>query len=55
MEIDVVCGSEVDPRTALTLEHDGKAFYFCSEECLEAFEDDPEEFKELAESLDPRA
>jgi len=54
MQIDVVCGSEVDPRTALTIEHDAKQYSFCSEECLEAFQDDPEEFIEGSVSLEGR-
>jgi YHS domain-containing protein len=45
MEIDVVCGMEVDPTDApAQSEHDGKIFYFCSEDCLHEFEDDPETY-----------
>jgi YHS domain-containing protein len=41
MEIDVVCGMEVDPTDAPETEHDGKLYYFCSRDCLEEFQRDP--------------
>jgi Cu+-exporting ATPase len=42
MEIDVVCGMEVDPTDApAETEHDGKIYYFCSTDCLEEFAEDP--------------
>ena len=45
MEIDVVCGMEVDPTDAPgQSEHEGKVYYFCSEECLHEFEDDPDTY-----------
>jgi Cu+-exporting ATPase len=45
MEIDVVCGMEVDPTDApAETEYAGKIFYFCSSDCLAQFEDDPETF-----------
>ena len=44
MELDVVCGMEVDPSEAVTLEHDGRLYHFCSRECLEAFKDEPDVF-----------
>ena len=50
MQVDVVCGSEVEADKALTIEHDGRTYCFCSEECLEAFQDDPEEFTEEAQT-----
>ncbi len=37
MEVDPVCGMNVDPATALTIERDGHAFYFCSERCRDKF------------------
>ena len=55
MQIDVVCGGEVDPSTALCVEHEGKAYYFCSDECLEAFRESPEDFDELPPGLDSKA
>lgn len=45
MEIDPVCGMEVDPATAgWKAEHEGKTYYFCSKGCLEDFLEDPGSF-----------
>jgi YHS domain-containing protein len=45
MEIDVVCGVEVDPTCAPTeTAFEGRSFYFCSQHCLEQFESAPREF-----------
>ena len=45
MEIDPVCGMEVDPATAeWKTEHEGKTYYFCSKACLEDFVEDPGSF-----------
>jgi Cu+-exporting ATPase len=45
MEIDIVCGMEVDPTDApAQSEHGGKMYYFCSSDCLNQFEDDPDAF-----------
>ena len=45
MEIDVVCGMEVDPTSApAEMEHRGKIYYFCSTDCQQEFEDDPEAY-----------
>ena len=42
---DPVCGMEVDEKLAAAagrkLEYQGKAYYFCSDECKETFEKDP--------------
>ncbi len=39
---DPVCGMEVDAdKATLSSEHMGKSFYFCSENCKEAFEMNP--------------
>jgi Cu+-exporting ATPase len=45
MEIDPVCGMEVDPATA-TWRHElgGTTYYFCSKGCMEDFAEDPTEF-----------
>jgi Cu+-exporting ATPase len=37
MAIDPVCGMEVDERTALSAEHEGKTYYFCSPGCRDKF------------------
>ena len=52
MAIDPVCGMEVDEQSASgKSERDGKTYYFCSQECQEEFEDNPEVFlDDLAES-----
>jgi Cu+-exporting ATPase len=42
MEIDPVCGMEVDPATARwKTEHEGTTHYFCSEGCLQDFLEEP--------------
>jgi len=42
MEIDPVCGMEVDPATAeWRYEHRGTTYYFCSKGCKEDFAEDP--------------
>lgn len=42
MEIDPVCGMEVGPQSAAgSLEYEGVTYYFCSQECLEDFREDP--------------
>jgi len=42
---DPVCGMELEPDTAeYTVDYDGRTYYFCSADCLEAFEDSPEEY-----------
>ena len=35
---DPICGMTVDKATALHSEKDGKAFYFCSEQCQQKFQ-----------------
>ena len=45
MEIDPVCGMEVDPQGAAgSFEHKGATYYFCSQGCLEDFKEDPEHY-----------
>jgi P-type Cu+ transporter len=45
IEIDPVCGMEVDTETSqLSLEHDGRTYWFCSRGCLLDFQDDPERY-----------
>ena len=42
---DPVCGMSVDPaKAAGKVEHQGKAYYFCSKRCAERFAQDPEKF-----------
>ncbi len=37
MAIDPICGMEVDERTALSVEHEGKTYYFCNPSCRDKF------------------
>ncbi|MEK6917187.1 MAG: copper ion binding protein, partial [Nanoarchaeota archaeon] len=37
MEIDPICGMEVDPKKALKGEKEGKTYYFCSQHCKDKF------------------
>jgi uncharacterized membrane protein YraQ (UPF0718 family)/YHS domain-containing protein len=41
---DPVCGMTVDRAKAVTAEHGGHTFHFCSEHCRHAFETDPSEY-----------
>jgi len=50
MAKDVVCGMEVDPKTApARTEYEGQTYYFCAPGCKVAFDKDPEKY------LQPRA
>jgi YHS domain-containing protein len=45
MEIDPVCGMEVDPdEAAEQTEYQGRTYYFCCEQCLEKFQVDPNRY-----------
>lgn len=45
MEIDPVCGMEVDPKTAeASWEYGGETYYFCSAGCLADFREDPDAY-----------
>jgi Cu+-exporting ATPase len=45
MEIDPVCGMEVDPQSAAgSFDYRGTIYYFCSAGCLEDFKEDPESY-----------
>lgn len=37
MAIDPICGMEVDEEKALSVEHEGKKYYFCSPGCRDKF------------------
>jgi len=42
---DPVCGMEVDTKTSqLSLDHDGRTYWFCGKGCLLEFRDNPERF-----------
>ena len=54
MEIDPVCGMEVDPRSAAgSFEHQGTTYYFCSQGCLEDFKEGPEEYLSVSPASGP--
>ena len=44
MEIDLVCGMKVDPKTSLQSTYQGKVYYFCAPSCQRSFNKNPEEF-----------
>ncbi len=41
---DPVCGMKVDRAKALTTEHAGRSYYFCSQHCLHSFQAAPESY-----------
>ncbi|MEM1774254.1 MAG: YHS domain-containing protein [Acidilobaceae archaeon] len=44
MPIDIVCGMEVPTTTKYKTIYKGKIYYFCCEDCLKSFEEDPEHY-----------
>jgi len=45
MAIDPVCKMEVDEkRSKCRSEYEDRTYYFCSEECKQEFDEDPEEY-----------
>lgn len=46
MEVkDPVCGMTLEETDAVgSVEHDGKTYYFCSDDCKEEFEADPDAY-----------
>jgi YHS domain-containing protein len=42
--IDFVCKMKVEEENAIKYEWNGKTYYFCSQECKEAFEQNPERY-----------
>ncbi len=53
MQIDPVCGMEVEERKAkATSTYNGKTYFFCSPECQEEVETDPESYLEDIEDSD---
>lgn len=51
---DPVCGQQVSRDTPFKLELDGRVLYFCSEECLEDFQEDPGAYLEPMEEESSR-
>ena len=50
---DPVCGMEIDPRSAIEYEYEGKIFHFCNPNCEAHFKRDPERFKNY-DGMDPK-
>ena len=45
MQIDPVCGMQVDEKTAqFKTEYKGNTYYFCSPGCKKSFESEPEKY-----------
>lgn len=44
MAEDPICGTWVDKRTAEFSEFEGEYYFFCSEDCKQEFDDDPERY-----------
>ncbi len=44
MEKDLVCGTEIDEKTAASHQYEGKTYHFCSETCRDRFSESPERF-----------
>jgi Cu+-exporting ATPase len=52
IEIDPVCGMEVDTATSLlSFEYDGTTYWFCGKGCLLEFKEDPEKY--MADDYQP--
>jgi YHS domain-containing protein len=44
---DPVCGMKIDPATAKgKIEHKGKTYYFCSDDCKAKFQKEPAKYAE---------
>ena len=42
---DPVCGMEIEAENAFAeREHEGRTFYFCSQECVNKFDADPHKY-----------
>jgi YHS domain-containing protein len=42
---DPVCGMTIEETDAVaTVEHEGKTYYFCSQDCAEEFTENPEDY-----------
>lgn len=49
MTVDPVCGMKVEEkRTEFQTQFAGRKYFFCSEECRQAFQADPDEYAETA-------
>lgn len=53
MQQDPVCNMQVDEKEAQTAVYANETFYFCSEQCKEAFEKDPEKYVRKIKKEEP--
>ena len=44
LRTDPVCEMEVDEERSIKSEYEGITYYFCSQECKEEFDSDPEAY-----------
>ena len=44
MEKCAVCGMNVNPTEAPSSDYQGRTYYFCSDECKEQFDQDPQRY-----------
>ena len=45
IEIDPVCGMEVDTeKSQLSIDHNGKTYWFCGRGCMLDFQEDPDKY-----------
>lgn len=49
---DPVCGAVVETEGSPSASHNGRTFYFCAQECLRRFQEDPSRFAALAAADD---
>src|SRR5207302_7982201 len=49
MQRDPVCNMQVDEKTApAKLNHNGKDYYFCSQQCVDKFKSNPQQYTQAA-------
>lgn len=49
MQTDPVCGMKVDEKNApAKVNHRGKDFYFCSQNCADRFKSNPQQYTKAA-------
>jgi YHS domain-containing protein len=49
MAVDPVCGMEINEQdSTISGTYNGKTFHFCSEQCKQKFQANPEQFAEAA-------
>ena len=53
MAKDLICGMDVDEKTALRSEYKGQTYYFCSPACKQAFDRNPAPWVSLGQTKGP--